>query len=652
MLWIRVPNAMPPGTKFNAQNSARFVFPALSLFLLHSLQHHFVLRAFPLKRSNRLLLAPAALLLLALAFHAQTLAQTLPLAAVSVPTALADRRAALNQLFQDYWQASLVHSPEFASEIGDNRYNDRISDYSVASVNNWLAREQDFLLKLAAIDPTGFTDQEKLSQDLLIHQFEQDQKAADFKEWEMPVNQMDGIYNTYPQLVAELSFTTVKDYDDWIARLHAVPQAFEQVTTNMSIGMDDKRVPPKYLLEKTLAEVKQLANQKPEDSPLAMPLKKFPASIPAAEQQRIKTEMLDAISKEVLPAYLRFARFLEVSYIPAGREQPGISALPDGPAYYGYLVKAMTTTDLTPDQIHQIGLDEVKRDEAEMLAIAQKLGFKDLASFRTSLKTNPKLHPASRQALLDDYSGYLKTMQAKLPDLFGRLPKAPFEVAAVPDYMEKDAPPAYYQAGTPDGSRPGRLFINTYDATNRNLYQVEDIAYHEGIPGHHLQISISQELTGLPEFRKYSGYTAYTEGWGLYAEHLGKDAGFYQDPYSDYGRLEGDIWRAIRLVIDTGVHSEGWTRQQMADYFHAHSNIDEASIQSEVDRYIALPGQALAYKIGQMKILELRAQAQKTLGNQFDLRAFHDQVLDSGALPMDVLETRTDAWINAEKEAH
>ena len=563
----------------------------------------------------------------------------------SAPVSLEDRRKALNGLFHEYWEDQLKHHPEFASSIGDNRYNDQISDLSVRAVNDELAREQKFLLRLAAIDPTGFTEQEKTSQDLLIGRFEMDEEGAEFKEWEMPISQMGGIYADYPRLVAALSFNTVKDYDDWIARLHAIPTAFAQVAENMSIGMDDGRVPPKLLLEKALEQVKQLANEKPEESPLAMPLKKFPASIAAAEQERIKTEMLDAIAKEVLPAYLRLARFLEVSYVPAGREEPGISALPGGAKYYRFLVKERTTTDLTPEQIHQLGLDEVKKDEAEMLAIAQKLGFQDLKSFRASLKPNPKLHPASTDALLDAYRGYLKPMQAKLPSLFGTLPKAPFEVVPVPDYLEKTSAPAYYEAGTPDGSRPGRLFIDTYTATDRNFYSVEAIAYHEGIPGHHLQISIAQELQGIPQFRKYSGYTAYVEGWGLYAERLGKDAGFYQDPYSDYGRLEADIWRAIRLVVDTGVHSQHWTRQQMVDYFHDHSNIDETSIQSEVDRYIAWPAQALAYKIGQLKILELRVRAQKALGEKFDIRAFHDQVLDAGALPLDVLEQRIDTWI-------
>jgi uncharacterized protein (DUF885 family) len=565
------------------------------------------------------------------------------------PVSLEDRRKAMNDVFHDYWEDFLKHNPEFASSIGDLRYNDQISDYSVKAYNDGLARERKFLLRLAAIDPTGFTDEEKISQELLIRQFEEDDEAAEFKEWELSVNQMGGVYRDFPEIVAQLSFNTVKDYDDWIARLHAIPTAFDQVTQNLTLGMQDGRVPPKFLLEKTLDQVKELANQKPEDSPFAIPLKKFPASVSAQEQTRIKQEMLDAISKEVLPAYLRFARFMEVSYVPAGRSEPGISALPDGKKYYQFLIKRTTTTDLTADQIHQLGLDEVKKDEAAMLEIAQKLGFKDLASFRASVKTNPKMHPASADALMDTYRGYLKPMQAKLPDLFGRLPKAPFEVVVVPDYLAKTAPPAYYEAGTPDGSRPGRLFIDTYNATNRNLYSVESIAYHEGIPGHHLQISIAQELQDVPEFRKYNGYTAYVEGWALYAEQLGKDVGFYQDPYSDYGRLENDVWRAIRLVVDTGVHSEGWSRNQMVQYFHDHSNIDEPSVQSEVDRYIGWPSQALAYKIGQLKILELRDKAKTALGPKFDLRAFHDQVIDAGALPLDVLEQRIDTWIASQK---
>ncbi|HEX4283738.1 MAG TPA: DUF885 domain-containing protein [Terracidiphilus sp.] len=560
-----------------------------------------------------------------------------------------ERRKELSDLFNQYWDSSLAHSPEFASAIGDKRFNDKLSDLSVKAFNDWLSTEQDYLMRLAAIDSSGFTEQEKISRDLLLHDLTTDQESAEFKEWEMPVNQMNGIYSDYPRLVPQLNFTTVKDYDDWTARLHALPKAFEQTTTNMSIGMDDHRVPPKFLLEKTLEQVKQLADQKPEDSPLAIPLKTFPASISAAEQERIRSEMLAALRKEVLPAYQRFARFLEVSYIPAGREQPGISAIPDGDKYYQFLIRRTTTTDLTADQIHQIGIAEVKKDEAEMLAIALKLGFKDLKGLQDNIKANPKLKPASRDALLDAYRGYLTPMQARLPQLFGRLPKAGFEVAPVPEYIEKTSAGAYYEPGAPDGSRPGRIRIDTYNAGDRNLDQVESTAYHEGLPGHHMQISIAEELEGIPQFRKFESYSAYTEGWALYSERLGKDVGLYQDPYSDYGRLEGDIWRAIRLVVDTGVHSKHWTRQQMVDYFHDHSAIDEIDVQTETDRYIAWPSQALAYKIGQLKILELRDRAKKALGDKFELRAFHDQVLDSGALPLDVLSARIDSWIASQK---
>lgn len=561
----------------------------------------------------------------------------------------ADRSKALSALFAEIWQDRLQHSPEFASSIGDKRWNDQLTDYSVSAYNDRLARGRDYLIRLSAIDTIGLSDQEQLSKDLMARELADEQEAAAFKPWEMPVDQFNGLHSELPQLVSILSFDSVKDYDDYIARLKKIPTAFQQISDNMMTGIDDHRVPPKYLLEKVLVQVNAIAQQKPEDTPFARPLKKFPANISAADQERIKAELLDAIQKQVLPAYARFARFLQGQYIPAGRTEYGVWSLPDGDKYYAFRVRQSTTTDLTPDQIHQIGLDEVKRNEAEMLVIAQKLGFKDIASLRASIAANPKLHAQTKDQLLDQYRHYIDQMKVKLPDLVGRLPKAPLTVDAVPAFIEKDQAPAYYQHGTPDGKRPGTVYVNTYDFEHRSLANVESIAYHEGLPGHHLQISISQELTGLPEFRKYMHYTAYTEGWGLYAERLGKDVGFYQDPYSDYGRLEADIFRAIRLVVDTGVHSKHWTRDQMVEFFKAHSGLDDATINAEVDRYIAWPAQALGYKMGQLKILELRARAQKELGNKFDLRAFHDQVLDSGALPLDVLEERIDTWITQQK---
>lgn len=571
--------------------------------------------------------------------------QITPGAAQNLP--LRDRLRTLNAIFSDYWEDRLKHNPEFASSIGDSRYNDQLSDFSVEAYNDSLARGRAFLNRLGEVDTAGMSDQEQLSKEVLVRQLIEDQEEARFKPWEMPVNQFDGLQIDLPQLVPQLTFTSAKEYDDYIARLKKVPLAFQQTTDDMSIGMDDHREPPAYLMEKVLVQVNTIANQKPEEGPFALPVQKFPASVSPEQQARIKRELFAVIAGQVAPAYLRFGKFLKSQYIPNGRSDPGLWALSDGEAYYRFLVKQSTTTDLTPAQIHQIGIDQVTQDEEQLLAIAKKLGFADVKALQIAAAGNPKLYPTTKEQLLDSYRGYLDQMRPKLPQLFGRLPKAPLVVMPVPAYAEKDQAAAYYIHGTADGSRPGTVFVNTYKFETRSLDQVESIAYHEGLPGHHLQISIAQELTGIPDFRKYIDYIAYTEGWGLYAERLGKDVGFYQDPYNDYGRLEGDIWRAIRLVVDTGVHSQHWTRQQMVDYFHEHSGLAENDIQAETDRYIAVPAQALGYKVGQLKFLELRARAQKALGEQFDLRAFHDQLLDSGALPLDFLEQRVDTWIAA-----
>lgn len=570
----------------------------------------------------------------------------------AVPAAaVAERSKALSALLAEIWEDTLKHSPEFASTLGDKRYNDQLSDYSSQEVNAALARGAGFIQSLGEIDTDGLPEQEQLSKDLMLRSLIDGQESSRFKGWEMPVNQFDGLHTSLPRLVNQLQFDGVKDYDDYIARLKKIPRAFSQIRTNMESGMEDGRMPPAYLLEKVLVQSQALADQKAADSPFAMPLKKFPKTVNAAEQKRISDELLAAIETEVLPAYVRFAKFMKAQYVPKGRKDPGVWAIPEGDAYYAFRIRQSTTLNKTAAEIHQIGLDEVKRDEVEMLAIIHKLGFADLPSFSAALKTNPKEHPGSREQLIDAYRGYIAQMKPRLPELFGRLPKAPLEVVPVPAYMEKDQAAAYYEQGTPDGSRPGRVNVNTYNFAERSLAPVEAVSYHEGIPGHHLQIAIAQELTGLPEFRKQSDYTAYTEGWALYSERLGKEIGFYQDPYSEYGLLEGDMWRAIRLVVDTGVHSQHWTRQQMVDYFHEHSAIDETNIQAEVDRYIAWPGQALGYKMGQLKILEVRQRAKTALGAKFNLKAFHDEVLGSGALPLDVLEQRVNSWIQREQGA-
>ena len=571
---------------------------------------------------------------------------------ISAPatTPIATRSRALTTLLDQIWQDKLRHSPEFASSIGDKRYNDQLTDYSPKEVNAALARGRDYIQQLSEIDTTDLSEQERLSADLMLRSLIEAQEGSKFKEWEMPVNQFSGFHTDLAQLPARLQFDSVKDYNDYITRLTKVPAAFSQIMTNMQLGADEGRTPPQYLMEKVLVQTQTLASLKPEESPFALPLKRFPKSVSTAEQKSISTEMLQAISSSVLPSYKRFAGFLKAEYIPKSRQEPGVSAIPDGDAYYAFRIHQSTTLNKTAAEIHQIGLDEVKRDEAEMLTIVKSLGFADIKSFRVAQAANPKEHPASADALIDAYKGYIAGMKPKLPELFGRLPKAPLEIVPVPAYMEKDQAAAYYDNGTPDGNRPGRVYVNTYNFAERSLAPVEAVAYHEGLPGHHLQISIAQELTGLPEFRKYQGYTAFTEGWGMYSERLGKDVGLYKDSYSDYGRLENDMWRAIRLVVDTGVHSQHWTRQQMVDYFREHSAIDETNIQAEVDRYIAWPAQALGYKVGQLKILELRDKAKTALGSKFDIKAFHDEVLDSGALPLDVLEQRVDAWIAAQKQ--
>lgn len=590
-----------------------------------------------------------ALPLTAIRASSQVLPPALANAAQAGDQDPATRSRELSHLFDEMWQDKLRHDPEYATYLGDKRYAAELTDRSPRAINEALARGRGYIERLSLIDTTGLTQQEQLSAQLMLRFLIEDQEAARFKEWEMPVNQYDGIQLQLPQLADHTSFDSLEDYENFIARLGQVPVAFSQTMSNMQTGLDDGRTPPQYLMEKALAQTQAIAGEKPAESPFALPLKKFPASIDGDDRKRISAELLDVIATKVLPSYQRFAKFLSVTYIPNCRKDPGIWSLKDGEAYYAFRIRQSTTLDKSAAEIHQIGLDEVKRDEAQIQAIVHQLGFSDLKSFQASLKANPKEHPASPEALVDAYKGYIAQMEPKLPQLFGRLPKAKLEVIPMPAYMAPNQPQAFYDQGTPDGKRPGHVDVNTYDWADRSLSDVEAVAYHEGIPGHHLQISIQQELTDLPEFRRQSYYTAYTEGWALYSERLGKEIGFYQDPYSDYGRLEADMWRAIRLVVDTGVHSQHWTRQQMVDYFHEHSTLDETNIQSEVDRYIAWPAQALGYKMGQLELLQLRDRAKSALGPKFDLKAFHDVVLDSGALPLDVLDKQVDAWIAAQR---
>ena len=573
-----------------------------------------------------------------------------PRPAASSGQSLEARRAKFNHQLDEEWEYTLRTQPELATQVGDNRYNDRLSDFSDEAIADALVHTRQFLERFEAIDISGFPEQEKLSQMLMVRRLREGLESAKFKDWEMPATQFGGIHLGYASLPMYSPFRSVKDYEDYLSRLHQIPRALEQAMAHMQDGMRDHLMPPKYLLEKVSSQAQSIADDSLDSSPFASPLKKFPDSVSQTDRQRLQTAIESAIKTEVAPEYAKFAKFVREDYAPFGRTDPGEWALPDGEARYRLAVRHQTTTDLTPDRIHELGLKSVAEIEVQMLEIARKEGFSDLKSFNEHIRHDPALYAKSGQQLFDLYTHYRDQMYEKLPQLFGRLPKNKLEVVPMEAFRAASSPPADYSIGAGDGSRPGRINVNEYAPEKRSLLNVEAIAYHEGVPGHHLQFSIAQELTDLPPFRKFDlDVNAYTEGWAFYSERLGKEVGFYQDPYSEYGRLQNEMWRAVRWVVDTGVHSQHWTRQQMVDYFHEHTAMDEENINTEVDRYIAWPAQALSYKMGQMKILELRARAQKELGSKFDLKAFHDAVLDSGPLPLDVLESKIDDWIKARK---
>ncbi len=557
---------------------------------------------------------------------------------------LADRLVAQNALFEEQYESDLRDFPERATAFGDYRYNDQLTEYSLAAITRRHNTDEVFLSRLEAIPGTGFSDQDQLSHDLLVRVLQQ--RIADFnlKEYEMPINQQNGIHTSLADLPLSVPLDSVKHYEDYIARLHQIPRVLSQTTEVLRAGMKDKLMPVRFLLEKLPVQCQGIIDA----DPFLVPTKKYPASFSPEDQRRLTQQITDAINLDVIPAYKSFADFLRTVYAPEGRTTLSVTSLPDGQKRYENDIYARTTTHMTPDEIHQLGFREIDRIQGEMMVIAKKEGFADLTSFRASLKTNPKYIPTSAEQILDDFRHYIAQMEPKLPELFTLLPKSPVTVEAIPAFQSAAA--THYVTGTPDGKRPGRVVVATSDFARRSLINDEAIAYHEGIPGHHMQLSVQQQLTGLPKFRLHSlGFNAYVEGWALYAEQLGKEVGFYQDPVSDYGRLSSELFRAVRLVVDTGIHSKGWTRDQVVDFFRKSGAVDEPSIQSETDRYIAWPAQALSYKLGQLKFRELRERAQKELGPKFDIRTFHDEMLDGGTLPLDLLDARTDKWIAQQK---
>ncbi len=549
------------------------------------------------------------------------------------------RLATQNALFKEQYADDLRSSPEGETARGDYRDNAKLDDYSLSASARQNALDRMYRGKLAAISTKGFPEQDRLSHDLLLHVL--DNRLTDYalKDYEMPISQMQGIQISLADLPNSVPLDTVQHYEDYIARLHQIPQALQQTIDVLRQGEKDGLTPVRILLEQIPAQCDGTISE----NPFVAPAKKFPASIPEEDQKRLTAAIVQTADSEVLPAYRRFTEFIAEDYAPRGRTAIGLNSLPDGKLRYQQAIREQTTTNMSPAEIHTLGLREVARIKGLLNTIAVKAGYPDLNSFRAALNIDPKYVPKSADQIVDDFRRYVNQMQPRLPELFGAFPETRLTVEAAPASQPNN--PTHYIFGTLDGSRPARVVVATSNFAHRKLISDETQAYHEGIPGHHLQISIQQQLTGLPEFRLHVINNAYAEGWAVYAEALGKETGFFQDPASDYGRLNLELMRAVRLVVDTGIHAQGWTREQAVAYFRESGAADEPTIQAEVDRYIAWPAQALSYKIGQLKILELRNRAQQQLGSRFDIRAFHDEILSGGSLPLDMLEVRVNNWI-------
>ena len=557
---------------------------------------------------------------------------------------VAERVAKQNALFEEFYQTSLKNSPERATAYGDYRYNALLGQYSLAEIARQHAEADDFLKRLQAIPTDGMSDKDLLSHRVLERQLQRDDVNYSLKNYEMPVNQQNGVHTRLADLPLSVPLDSVQHYEDYISRLRQIPRVLEQTTEVMRQGEKDGLMPPKLVLEKLPAQCDGIIAA----NPFLTPAKKIPANFSEADKKRLTDAMTKAVNDDVFPAYKKFAEFLRTEYDPKGRPQLSIESLPEGKRRYAEAVKMMTTMNITPAEVHELGLKEVERITAEMTVLAQTHGYKDLASFRAAINSDPQWKPQSEQQIVDDFRKYIDQMEPKLPELFGLLPKAPVTVEPIPDFAKAES--THYVAGTPDGKRPGRVVVAVSDPTKRTLVDDEAVAYHEGVPGHHMQISIAQTLPDLPKFRLHGFYSAYAEGWALYAEQLGKEIGFYKDPVSDYGRLSSELFRAVRLVVDTGIHDQNWSREKVIDYMHAN-DVNDALAQTETDRYIAWPGQALAYKMGQLTIRKLREDAKAQLGPKFDIKAFHDEILNGGAMPLDLLQERVQGWIKAQASA-
>ena len=563
------------------------------------------------------------------------------LAAAPPPESTEARLAKQNALFSEYWETNLKLNPTLATLVGDYRYNDKLGDYSLAGVHHRHEVNEEFLKRIKAISAEGFGEEERTSHDLFLSNLQENADDYELKNYEMPVTAQGGPHTQLADLPLSVPLDSVKHYEDYIARLHQIPAALRQTEEVLRAGVKDHLVMVKFLAEKIPQQAKGIV----AEDPFLRPIQKMPASFSEADKKRLAEAITKAVNDDVLPAYNQFASFIATEYVPHGRTMLTIESLTEGKRRYQAALKRSTTTNLSPAEIHKIGLSECDRITAEMTALAKKNGYADLAAFREHIENDPKYKPKSAQEILDDFSRSIAQMRTKLPELFTIIPSQPVTVEAIPEFQKAAA--THYQPGTPDGKRPGRVVVAVSDFAQRSLINDEAVAYHEGIPGHHMQISVQQTLKGLPEFRKHGGHSAYAEGWALYAEELGKEVGFYQDPGSDYGRLRSELFRAVRLVVDTGIHDMGWSRDQVVDFMRKSHAVDEPTIQAETDRYISWPGQACSYKIGQLEIRKLRQRATDRLGARFDIRTFHDAILSGGNLPLDVLNARIERWIEA-----
>ena len=551
-------------------------------------------------------------------------------------------------LLDEAWEWRLSDDPVFASRLGDRRFNDRWRDLSLDAFEARQETRRDFLRRLRKIDMGTLPETERLNYDLFRRQLENVIDGYRFNNHLMPISQRGGV-QSLESTAETVRLETLQDFEDWLARMASVPEVIDQTRDLQEAGRRSGYMPPRILMERIPPQLDQQLVETAEESPFFRAFTDMPESIAEAERSRIREAATAIIEDGIVPAYRDYARYFERTYLPATRESVGASELPDGEAFYEHQARVFTTTGMTPDEIHRLGLDEVARIRAEMMEVIDETGFDgSFEDFLGFLRTDSRFYYDTADELFDAYLAICKRIDPQLVRLFGKLPRMPYGLRPIPENIAPDTTTAYYNRPAADGSRPGYYYVNLYRPEVRPKYEMEVLSVHEAVPGHHLQIALQMELPDMPAFRRYSGFTAFTEGWGLYSESLGYDLGLYTDPYSRFGALTYEMWRAVRLVVDTGLHYKGWSRQQAIDFFKANAAKTELDIINEIDRYISWPGQALAYKIGQLKMLELRAKAEQSLGPRFDIRRFHDALLAGGALPLEVLETRMNRWLTAE----